>query len=172
MNIVLIGYRGSGKTTVGQLLADRLKYTFVDTDQLLTKTAGKTIRQIFSDHGEAHFRELESGALQSLAAAKNHVISLGGGAVLAKSNRQLLATLAEHVVYLRADPAELLRRIESDPATAATRPNLTALVGGLDEIRSVLAVREPIYRKMMTVEIDVTKLAPMQVADAILNHVR
>ncbi len=170
MSVVLIGYRASGKTTVGKLLADRLGLGFVDTDDRITAAAGKSIKEIFAQHGEEHFRELESAVVAQIGALQNHVISLGGGAILRPANRQ--AIVGQTIVYLRADPVELHRRIRGDPATAATRPNLTPLAGGVEEIRSVLAGREPIYRQVMTAELDVTDLSPPQVAEAIEKMVR
>jgi shikimate kinase len=169
MNIMLIGYRGSGKTTVGRMLADRLGYGFFDNDDQITKTAGQTIKEIFEKHGQEHFRQLETRALAHIAGLDKHVISLGGGVILREVNRHRITGGGHHVIYLHADPEELFRRIRSDPATAANRPNLTSLVGGLDEIRSVLAEREPIYRQVMTLELDVTKLSTQQVVAAIVK---
>ena len=171
MNILLIGYRGSGKTTVGQMLANQLHYGFFDNDEQIVKTAGQTIKELFEQHGQEYFRQLESQALAHINGLTNHVISLGGGAVLRETNRSRIAAPGHRVIYLRAEAEELHRRIKSDPATAANRPNLTALVGGIDEIRSVLAQREPIYRQVMTAELDVTKLSPQQVVAAIVKMI-
>lgn len=168
MTIVLIGYRGSGKTTVGRLLAARLGWDFVDNDQRITASAGRSIRQIFDLGGEEAFRELESRAILEIAPLQDHVLSLGGGALLREENRRAITGAGHTIIYLRADPAELHRRIHSDTATAINRPALTKLGGGLEEIRSVLAAREPIYRKVMTAELDVTAKTPGQVVDAIL----
>ncbi len=169
MNILLIGYRGSGKTTVGRLLAKQLNYGFFDNDDQIVKTAGKTIKELFDQHGQEYFRQLESQALSHIAGLTNHVISLGGGAVLRETNRSRIAVPGHHVIYLRAESEELHRRIKSDPATAANRPNLTAMVGGIEEIRTLLAQREPIYRQVMTLELDVTKLSTQQVVAAIVK---
>ena len=150
MSIVLIGYRGSGKTTVGRALAQRLGWPFVDQDDQLVARAGLTIREIFAQHGEAYFRQLESQLLLESLKLENHVVSLGGGAVLAEHNRQAIAKAGHLVIYLRADADELHRRILSDPATAQQRPGLTHLGGSVEEIRTLLAAREPLYQEVQT----------------------
>jgi shikimate kinase len=160
MSIILVGYRGSGKTTIGKKLADRLWQTFVDTDDMVAKAAGKTIKQIFEEDGEAKFRELEIAAVRDACATSDHVIALGGGAVTRQENRDAVKQSGHKVVYLRCDPQVLLKRIESDPTTATTRPNLTTMGGGIEEIRTLLAVREPLYRQLLTFELDVTNLSP------------
>jgi shikimate kinase len=162
MSIVLIGYRGSGKTTVGRRLADRLWQPFVDSDEEIVKRAGKSIKEIFERDGEPAFREIESAVVRDLCAVRDQVISLGGGAVLREENRAAIrAAGANKVVYLRCDPEVLCQRICADPATTANRPNLTA-AGGLEEVKHLLAVREPLYRQTMTAELDVTNLSPVE----------
>jgi shikimate kinase len=160
MSIALIGYRGSGKSTTGKRLADRLWQPFVDTDELVVKKAGKDIRTIFAEQGEGAFRDLEAKVVAEVCKLGEHVIALGGGAVLREENRRAIREAKLKVIYLRCEPQELLKRIESDPQSRAARPNLTELGGGIDEIRKVLAEREPIYRSVMTAELDVTNLSP------------
>lgn len=155
MSIVLIGYRGCGKTTIGRRLADRLWWPFVDTDDLVVKKAGKSIADIFEQHGEKRFRDLETEAISEVAALQEHVISLGGGAVLRPENVDVLRKAEHKLVYLKCEPAELYKRIQADPITATHRPNLTP-TGGLEEITTLLAEREPLYRAAMTAELDVT----------------
>jgi len=160
MSTILIGYRGCGKTTIGKRLADRLWQKFVDTDDLVTKVTGKTISQIFDEHGEARFRELEAEAVKKVVTIEEHVIALGGGAVMDANSRELLRSSKHKHLYLRCEPDELLKRIQNDPNSATNRPNLTDLAGGIDEIRQILADREPLYRQVMTAELDVTSLTP------------
>jgi shikimate kinase len=160
MTIFLLGYRGSGKTTIGRRLADRLWIKFVDTDDLIVQAAGKSIADIFAQDGEGKFRELEIEAVQQAARLKDHVIALGGGAVLREENQAAISDPAHKRIYLRCDPQTLLERISGDPATASNRPPLTPHSGGLEEIKAVLAEREPIYRQVMTSELDVTNLSP------------
>lgn len=158
MSTVLLGYRGCGKTTLGKKLADRMWIQFVDTDDLVIAAAGKSIREIFESDGEQQFRDLEVEAVRDACSREDHVIALGGGAVLRDENRALLKSLAISRIYLRCEPTELLKRIEADPATASNRPPLSHLGGGLQEIQSMLKIREPLYREVMTAELDVTNL--------------
>jgi len=160
MGIVLIGYRGSGKTTVGRRLAERLWQPFADVDDLIVARAGKTIREIFAESGEAGFRDLEALALADALGRADHVIALGGGALVREENRVLLKSGSHKVVYLRCEPDELHRRTQADPASAASRPGLTPLAGTVEEIRQLLATREPVYRLLCTAELDVTGLSP------------
>lgn len=160
MSTVLIGYRGSGKTTIGKKLADRLWQRFVDTDDLIVRRAGKSIREIFEQDGEPAFREIEHQMLHETLLLEDHVISLGGGAILREDNRQAIQAGSHRVIYLKCDPQTLAERIESDPATAANRPPLTAGRSSTDEVAAVLAEREPLYRQVMDAELDVTHLSP------------
>ena len=169
MSIVLIGYRGSGKTTIGEKLANRLWQELVDTDKLIVKKAGKTIADLFEQDGEQRFRDIETEVVKEVAKLQDVVISLGGGAVLREENRHALKDAGHKVIYLKCDPEVLHRRIEADAATSLMRPSLTHLGGGLDEIEKVLAEREPIYRSAMTAELDVTNLSP---EDAVVYIVR
>lgn len=159
MGIVLLGYRGSGKTTVGMKLADRLWWDFVDTDQLIVKQTGKSIKTIFEQEGEAAFRDIESGVLEEALKRESTVISCGGGIILREKNRELLKTSPHSRIYLRADPQVLYERICRDQSTIGMRPALTPLGGGIEEIRTLLQVRDPLYRETMTVELDVTHLS-------------
>ena len=164
-NLYLVGYRGSGKTTVAQHLAVRLGWPWVDADARLEERAGNSIREIFATAGEGAFRDLESQVLTDLAAQGSvipTVVALGGGAILREENRQIMAQTG-YAIWLRAQPEVLARRIAADPTTAERRPNLTA-VGGLEEIRSLLAQREPLYQAVAQQVIDVDCLAPEQVA--------
>src|SRR5947209_819876 len=134
MSIVLIGARGCGKTSIGRRLADRLWHTFIDVDEQIVRKAGKTIREIFEQDGEAKFRELETKVIREVAPLEEHVIALGGGSLMREENRQMIKEAGHRVIYLRCEVPELHRRIKADPNSAATRPNLTAHGGGLAEI--------------------------------------
>jgi len=143
MNIFLVGYRGSGKTTVAAALAQQLNWNWLDADVELERRQGKTIKEIFATQGELPFRDYESAILADLAKMQRHILALGGGVVLREQNRQLLKAHGQ-TVWLQA-PAEVLwQRIQGDVTTAARRPNLTAH-GGIEEIRTLLAQREPLY---------------------------
>jgi shikimate kinase len=142
-NIVLIGYRGAGKTTIGAMLAQSLGWRFVDTDDLVEAAAGLTIVEIFRQRGEQGFRTLEAEAVRQSVGRRQQVISAGGGAVHSEENRRLLRG-AGLCVWLTAPADELCQRLMADPRTASTRPALTR-AGGLAEIQRLLPIREPLY---------------------------
>ena len=169
MSVILIGYRGSGKSSVGRILAQRLGWQFVDADDLLVKRAGQTIKEIFEQRGEEHFRDLESAIVRELCEQKNRVIALGGGAILREKNRIAVTESGQMIVLLHSDSETLLKRIQSDPQTQSTRPSLTHLGGGIQEVRKLLAERLPLYRQVKTHEIDVSYLPPEQVAERIVQ---
>ncbi len=165
MNLLLIGHRGSGKSTVGQLLATRLDYRFTDTDEIIIEQSGRTIADIFARDGEQAFRRMEKKVLESLRKAQSRVISLGGGSVMDPDNRVLVRRLGK-IVWLRAPAAVLWSRISKDPHTSRTRPNLTAS-GGLAEVESVLDEREPVYQSIANQIIDTMTMTAEEVADSI-----
>lgn len=164
-NLVLVGYRGSGKTTVGRVAAERLGYALVDTDDWIVLEAGVPTAGIFETEGEAGFREREARVVQSVMDGRGQVVSMGGGAVLRDDNVARMRARG-FVVWLTA-PAEVLwRRIQGDSATAASRPALTSLPG-IEEVRAVLALREPRYRAAAHAEVDSSADAET-VVDAVL----
>lgn len=165
MHVALVGYRGSGKTSVGRKLAERLGLSFVDADEQLVRRAGKTIKEIFETDGEAAFRDLEAAVLNDLLAGPAAVLSLGGGVVLRETNRAALKRHDGPTVYLHADAETLHARIHADPNTAANRPALTHLGGGVDEIARLLEQRLPLYREVATVELDVSRLSVDEVVE-------
>jgi shikimate kinase len=171
MSILLIGYRGSGKTTLGRGLASHLKWPFIDLDERIMGGAGMSIRDIFQQHGESVFRKWETEHLLEILPLDHHVISLGGGAVLAEENRRAIAKAGHVVIYLKATPEELHRRIAADPATAAQRPGLTRLGGTVEEVRELLAQREPIYQQVKTIQFDVTSTPADQLITQLLAAV-
>lgn len=113
MNVVLIGFMGSGKTVVGRRLAQRLGYGFLDTDQFVEGELGCTIAEVFSIQGEAYFRRLEARLAGRLHALQNTVIATGGGMPLAPGNLERLRR-AGAVVFLKASEADIVRRLERD----------------------------------------------------------
>ncbi|HJZ57632.1 MAG TPA: shikimate kinase [Gemmataceae bacterium] len=168
--LFLIGYRGTGKTTVGPLLARRLGWTFLDADERTEATAGMSIADIFAAEGEPGFRDRESATLAELCRLSGHVVATGGGVVLRPANRELLRN-SGFVAWLSAPAEAIWDRIRADTTTAARRPNLTVR-GGLDEVRTLLAEREPLYRATADFEIATEGLSPDAVADAILSACR
>jgi shikimate kinase len=165
-NIILIGYRCTGKTTVGRLLAKRLGWSFADADDLVEARAGKSIAEIFATEGEGRFRDREAAAIAELCAGPTCVIATGGGAVMREAT-QLLLRASGFVVWLTAAPETVWARLVTDPTTSARRPNLTA-TGGEQEVRALIAAREPIYRETADFAVASDALSPEAVADAIL----
>ncbi len=162
MNIALIGYRGSGKSAVGKLLAARLGMAFCDTDELIVAQAGKTIREIFAVGGEVAFRTLERDAVAQAAAQDNTVIAAGGGVVLDPANVAALKRNAK-IVWLSAPAEVLYQRITADITSQHTRPNLTAS-GGLEEVKRLLALRTPLYQSAADITVDAGNQTPEQLA--------
>lgn len=165
--LILIGYRGTGKTTVGRLLAAELGWGFADCDEHVEAAAGTTVLDIFTAEGEAGFRDREAAALRDLCGRTHHVVATGGGAVLRSGNRELLRA-AGFVVWLTAGAETVWTRLRTDPTTAARRPNLTA-AGGIEEVRTLIAAREPLYRKTAHFVAAADARSPQEVAAAILT---
>ena len=169
-NIVLIGYRGCGKSTVGRLLAERLGWQHIDTDQLIQQRLDRSIAEVFSCEGERFFREVESEVIAELAPTAPAVLSVGGGSVVSEHNRKRLCGLG-CVVWLRASERELHRRITSDPASASTRPPLSD-ADPIAEIKATLTARASYYEQLAEVRIDSTDLPPERVATMILQQLQ
>ena len=161
--LALVGARGTGKTSVGRIVAARLGLTFADADQELEQRAGRTIAAIFAEQGEPAFRVLEEATLGELTTRDGLVLATGGGAVLREANRRALRSLGR-VVWLTAGPDVLAERLRRDPAG---RPALTA-AGTLDEIAAVLAARLPLYLDVADATVDTTGRTAEEVADAVL----
>ena len=139
--MVLIGYRGAGKTTIGQTLAARLGVPFVDTDLLVESHAGASVAEVFEERGEGEFRRLEREVVLALEPAPRRVIAAGGGAVMDPDCRAHFLGLGT-VVWLEAPAAVLGQRI-----AGSGRPSLTGRPAEA-EVAAVLAAREPTYRAM------------------------
>ena len=142
-NLVLVGYMGSGKSTVGQVMAERSGRAFLDTDAAIKEAEGCSIREIFEERGEEAFRSMETGLLRRLAdSAVNTVIATGGGIVLRKENRELLKKIGR-VIWLKATPEETMSRVKNDTG----RPLLDSASEQelYDKICRMLREREPAY---------------------------
>jgi len=164
-SIVLIGLRGTGKTTVGRLLAEKLSLPFYDADVELEARAGRSIREIFETEGETRFRDLESEILQELLQRGPAVVAAGGGVVLRESNRQRMRA-AQKVVWLTADVETLWQRLQGDDATWGRRPNLIA--GGRTEIEELLRQRESLYGACADLSVNTTGRTPGEIVGEIL----
>ena len=169
MNIILIGYRGTGKSTVARLLAQRLGWNWVDSDVEVELETGASVAEIFAREGEAGFRAREAAVVARLLAGDQRVLSLGGGAVLRAETRERLIG-AGQVVWLSATAETIHQRLSADPATVTARPNLTAN-GGIPEIRDLIAQRQPIYQQCAAFAVDTENKAPAAVAEEILRWI-
>ena len=189
MMIALTGFMGSGKTTVGKVLADFLGCPFMDLDDLVVKKAGKSIPDIFAQDGEPAFRELEAQILRKTVAKyaeSTAVLALGGGAVLAPASAALLHEKTV-CIYLRATLDTLLSRLEGETASRPLLQEIPDQVGddggsvvmpgpgssvmpGPDRasVAERLASREPLYEKTAHVIVDTDGLSPDEVADEII----
>ena len=136
--IFLVGFMGAGKTTVGRVLARQLKYDFFDLDELISIEFGKTVQEIFSEHGEPEFRRLESQAIQSCGDMDHCVIALGGGAYVSEKNRDRLREIGK-TVWLDCPVEVCLERLHGD----TSRP----LLAGEDEMRALLKRRRESYAR-------------------------
>jgi shikimate kinase len=167
MNIVLIGYRGTGKSTVGQILAERLSRKIVSTDAEITRRTNRSIPAIVSESGWEHFRDLESEVCRDLVTGDGLVIDTGGGVVLRSEN---VAVLKKHGVlfWLTAEVPVIAERIGGDDQ----RPSLTGARSFLEEIEEVLRQREPKYRHAADHVIETDHRTPVEVADAIVGVLR
>lgn len=141
VNLALIGFMGTGKSSVGRLVADQLRFEFLDTDELIESRAGKTINEIFAQNGEPSFRALECQLVEELAARTHTVISTGGGLPVNPAN---LTSLKQHalVVCLWSSPEKIFERVREQ----SHRPLLHD-PDPLARIRTLLAVREPFYKQ-------------------------
>ena len=165
LRLVLTGFMGAGKTTVGRLLAQRIAWDFLDLDALIESRTGLTVPSIFATHGEARFRQLESSALASALGRGNIVLALGGGAPETLTNRLLLEqTPATATVFLdapfpvlfdRCMLQDIARPVLEDPAAAQLR----------------FGRRHPLYRRLAGLTIDTTDLSPEQTVEALLATV-
>lgn len=163
-NVVLVGFMATGKSSVGRVLAKRLSFNMVDTDDLIEKEAGKTISEIFSQEGEAAFRDLESQIAREVSRLKRHVIITGGGIVLREENMEALK-MAGPVFCLSASAEVILKRTEG-----TTHRPLLQTDDPLGRIRELLEVRDPFYAQADHT-IDTSDMTIHQVPDRIIKIV-
>lgn len=156
MNIFLIGFRCTGKSSVGKALAQRLAYPFKDADEELVRENGVSITEMVAQHGWQFFREKERSVIRSLSMLDNHVIATGGGAVLNPDN---IADMKCNgfVIWLKAKSDTIRQRILQDKITDEQRPALTEK-GLIAEIEETLAVRNPLYEQASDICVDTDDL--------------
>lgn len=167
MNIFLIGYRCTGKTTVGKALARRLGWPFVDTDRMIAATAGTSIARMVDEKGWAYFREQERQTLKALAADDRQVVATGGGVILDKRNVSAMRKSGA-VVLLTASRKTIAERMLADDATEGSRPSLTGQ-GLVREISSVLGERLPLYEMASDFAIDTNRKRIEAICDRIIE---
>ncbi|MFD6228312.1 shikimate kinase [Streptomyces sp. NPDC060232] len=159
--VVLVGPMGSGKSTVGALLAERLGVPYRDTDADIVTAQGRPISDIFVDEGEPYFRELERQAVEAAVSEHTGVLALGGGAVLDEGTRELLTGLP--VAYLSMDVEEAVRRV----GLGAARPLLA--VNPRRQWRELMEARRPLYTEVARVVVATDDRTPEEVAQAVLD---
>ncbi|HTL52438.1 MAG TPA: shikimate kinase [Planctomycetota bacterium] len=168
-NIFLVGLRGSGKTTVGKLLAHHLYRPFIDTDQMIAERQGCSIAEVFHTRGEASFRHMETATLQEVVFFHGGaVVSTGGGIILRAGNRELMRREGL-VFHLSAPPEILYQRIAKDADSDSLRPSLNGLTG-LEDMRATWHKRELLYEAARHFEIPVENRLPQEVMEAIVAH--
>jgi shikimate kinase len=168
MNIILIGYRASGKTTVGRELARLLARPFFDSDRMIFAKTGRTIPEIVETSGWQAFREVEKTVIAELSGLDDVVIALGGGAVMDPDNVAMLGERGRFV-WLRADARILAHRMGKEKNGTAQRPSLTG-AGTLAEIEEVLAKRLPVYGNVADVIVDTAGKDLACIAAEIAGH--
>ncbi|MFJ1754615.1 shikimate kinase [Kitasatospora sp. NPDC088134] len=159
--VVLVGPPGSGKSTVGRLLAERLGLPFQDTDTAVEQLTGKSVADLFVEEGEPHFRRLERNVVRAAATGFPGVLALGGGAVMAEESRALLGPLP--VVFLEVPLGDAVKRVGLD----APRPLLA--VNPRARWRELMEARRPLYLEVATAVVATEGRTPEQVADAVLE---
>ena len=164
MNIVLIGYRGTGKSVVGAIVAEKLGMECLSMDAEIIRRAGMSVPEIVEKEGWPGFRDREAGVAEDLSARDGIVIDCGGGVIERESNIEALGSNGR-VFWLRADVDVIVERISDD----TQRPALVEGRTFTDEVRDVLERRTPMYRNASDWEIDTGGLSPVEVADRILG---
>ena len=164
MNISLIGYRGTGKSVVGEIVAERLGMTCIGMDARIVEKAGRSIPEIVENQGWSAFRDMESELVRELQELDNIVIDTGGGVIERPENIEALKTNS-CIIWLKASTKTIVSRIQGD----TERPSLTGEKSFTEEVEEVLERRSPIYSSAAQYEIDTERITPEQVADKIIE---
>jgi shikimate kinase len=169
-NIVLIGYRAVGKSTVAAQVAHRLGRPMIDLDAVMEQEAGESIPDLVRREGWAEFRRREKAVVKRYASQAGMVLATGGGVILDAENTARLRATGK-LIWLKATPATIKARLSQDQQQTAARPGLTPK-GTLNEIDEVLAWREPLYQAAATVSLSVDTASAAEVAQRIVDLVR
>ena len=170
MNIILIGFRGTGKTTIGKMLAQRLGKEFVDADEYLEQKEGKTVKDIFAEGGEKLFREIETHVIAELCRLDDRVVATGGGAILREENVKTLKK-SGIIILLEADVDTIYKRIHKGTVTEQRRPSLTNR-GAYEEIEYLLEYRRPLYDRTADFVINTTSMSAIDAANKIISFLQ
>jgi shikimate kinase len=167
MNLFLIGYRCTGKTSVGRSLAKRLGRPFLDADSELVKEQDLNISEIVNKQGWNVFREIESDIIKRFCELDEHVLATGGGSVLNEKNVKHMKR-SGMLVWLKATPETIKERILQDKKSKDFRPSLTSK-GSIEEIHETLINRNPYYEKAMDFDVDTDDISVDEVCNAIIK---
>jgi shikimate kinase len=168
--LALVGYRGTGKSTVGRLLSESMNRRFVDVDLEIETRSGRSIAVIFAESGEAAFRDWEQRTLVELFTQyPEAVVATGGGSVIREHNRRRMRAFGR-IIWLTAHADELARRLEADVRSKRIRPALTSR-GLIEEIAHVLKERAPIYESLADLVVETNGKSPEEVAFSILESI-
>jgi len=166
-HVVFIGFRATGKTTVGKMVAQFLRRKFVDTDVLIEERAGQSIAEIVKEEGWPGFRQREKETIKELTQEHDLVIAVGGGAVLDEENVRYLKQNGI-LIWLKASPETICNRLNQDKKTDSQRPSLTGKEVTA-EIEEVLKQRLPIYQKVADIEIDTEKYSLEEIVKLVIK---
>ncbi len=167
MNLVLIGYRGTGKSSVAKLIAEKMHAKLISTDELIVKKAGMSIPEIVKSKGWEHFRDVESEVVKEVSKLDDCIVDAGGGVVLRDDNVKNLKKNSK-IVLLTADVKTIANRIKDDSG----RPSLTGKKSFVEEIEDVLKKRMPKYEKAADFSVDTSKLSVSEVAEKIVERLK
>ncbi len=169
MNIILIGFRGTGKSTDGKLLANRLKRDFIDSDEYIESSTEKTIKHIFGEEGEEGFRKIEADAIAKLSKMDNKIIAAGGGAILKNDNVENLKSNGS-LILLEATPEIIHNRITQDEKTTQQRPSLTNRKP-FEEIKHLIEQRQKLYENAADYTINTSYVSSEDVVKEIITFI-
>ena len=167
MNIALIGYRGTGKSTIGKILAEYLGFIYVSFDEEIIRRAGMPVTEIVATHSWDYFRDLEEQVTQDLTSLDRHVLDTGGGIITRPRNIDRLRR-SSLVFLLEATVEDIIDRIGGD----SQRPSLTGTKSFVDEIVEVLSERQPLYEQAAHHRINTSRMSPAGAAEEVLKIVR
>ena len=168
MKIILIGYRASGKSTIGAILSKKLKIPFIDTDQIIMEETGIPIKEFVAQNGWEAFRKKETEVIASVCGMNLCIVATGGGAVLAAANREMLKKSGT-LIYLKTPLRDIVERLKRDVHNEQTRPQFTT-ESLEDETMAVLKERIPVYEAIADFAVETDGRNIRQVSDCIYQH--